>query len=64
MPASPDGETLSKTRYVTVLLRLLVDQRGRVIHGEVVDVEGRTAANFTGWRGLTRAVRARLGHRE
>ena len=57
-----DGENLSATRYVTVLVRLVIPARGRV-HGEIVDVAGQTEARFVGWRNLLDALR-RIAHRD
>jgi hypothetical protein len=57
-----DGENLSATRYVTVLVRLVIPARGRV-RGEVVAVAGQTEARFIGWRNLLSALR-RIAHRD
>jgi hypothetical protein len=39
--------------YVTLVLRLVVDQRGRVRRGEFIDVGATTTpVRFLGWRGL------------
>lgn len=57
-----DGENLSATRHVTLLVRLVIPARGRV-HGEVVDVAGQTEARFVGWRSLVDALRL-LARRE
>jgi len=51
-----DGENLSDTRYVTLLVRLVIPTRGRV-HGEIIDVAGQTEARFVGWRNLVDALR-------
>ena len=51
-----DGENLSATRYVTVLVRLAIPARGHV-HGEIVDVAGQMEARFVGWRNLLDALR-------
>jgi len=51
-----DAENLSDTRYVTLLVRLVIPARGRV-HGEIVDVAGQTEARFIGWRSLVDALR-------
>jgi hypothetical protein len=55
---------LAEKRYVTVILRLLLDRRGRLINGELVDVESTLEDRFIGWRGLTRAVRGWLTRQE
>ncbi len=41
---------------MSVVLRLVLDQHGQMIHGEVVGDATTRAARFNGWRGLTRAV--------
>ncbi|HET7078770.1 MAG TPA: hypothetical protein VFM49_15135 [Chloroflexia bacterium] len=56
MSTPADGENLSATRYVTVLVRLAIPARGRV-HGEIVDVAGHTEARFVGWRNLLDTLR-------
>ena len=53
-------DKLADKRYVTVVLRLLMDRRGRLVRGEVVDAQGEPGGRFVGWRGLIRAVRAWL----
>jgi hypothetical protein len=47
-------------RPVTIFLRLVVDQLGRLTHGEVVDLAGKTIARFADWRKLTPIVRTWL----
>jgi hypothetical protein len=56
----PMSERLLDLRPVTLILRLLVDRRGRLVQGEVVDVEARPRGRFVGWRGLVRTARAAL----
>jgi hypothetical protein len=58
------GDTLAERRHVTVILRLVLDRGGRLIHGEVVDVEAGPWARFAGWRGLTRTLHAWLASQE
>ena len=45
---------------MSVVLRLVLDRHGQMIHGEVVGDANARAARFSGWRGLTRAVQAWL----
>jgi len=59
-----DTSNLSDRRYVTVVLRLLLDKRGRLIHGELVDTAGALQERFVGWRGLLRAVKTWLMQQE
>ena len=61
MPSRLKVERLSAPRYVTIVLRLLMDRRVRLVHGEVAGVAGsEPPRRFRGWRGLARAVRALL----
>jgi hypothetical protein len=53
-------DVLSDRRYVTLLLRIVADRRGRVLHGELVDLDGGTWTRFAERRGLIRALRAYL----
>jgi hypothetical protein len=62
MPATPPEDKLSDKRYVSVTLRLLVDKRGRMLQGEIVDAVGRRQSRFAGRRGLARALQAALAH--
>ena len=57
MPTSTDGNHLAEKRYVTVVLRLVLDQHGQLIHGEFIDVASMIGVRFSGWRGLIRIVR-------
>lgn len=60
MPLPRSIERLTDVRHVTVILRLVLNRRGQLTHGEIVDVEGTTRIHFKGWRELTRALRAWL----
>ena len=60
MPQSPAENHLADRRYVSVVLRLVLDQHGEMIHGEVVGDTNTRPARFRGWRGLTRALQAWL----
>ena len=64
MPARPPEDKLSEKQYVSVTLRLLLDRRGRLIQGEVVDLQGQAQQRFVGWRGLVRVLRAWLLDRQ
>jgi hypothetical protein len=56
--------TAARERSVTLILRLVLDGRGRLEYGEAVDTEARSQGRFVGWRGLTRTVRAWLARQE
>jgi hypothetical protein len=56
--------TLVENRSVTLILRLVLDTRGRLQYGEAVDTEAQSQGRFVGWDGLTRTVRAWLARQE
>jgi hypothetical protein len=60
VPILPEGTTLAEKRYATLILRLVLDKQGRLLYGELVDVEDGHPAHFSGWRGLINAVRVWL----
>jgi hypothetical protein len=64
VPVNSSGEQLSSKRYVIVLLRLIVDETGRLVQGEVVDVQGRSLGHFGGRRSLRRTPRAALASQD
>jgi len=55
VPKSPDAP-LGTSQYVVVVLRLLLDEQGTLIHGEVLDSSGVTCRRFIGWGELTLAA--------
>jgi hypothetical protein len=60
LPQPPAENHLADRRYVSVVLRLVLDQHGQMIHGELVGDANTPPARFSGWRGLTRAVQVWL----
>lgn len=64
MPTPPNGNHLTDKRYITIVLRLAVDEHGRVTHGQLVDVANGRKQRFVGWRGLVQVVRGWLGGQE
>lgn len=60
MSTKPNGERLADKRNVTLILRLVLDRDGKLMHGELVDVGGKVQTRFIRWRELTRTVRAWL----
>lgn len=58
--ATVGEENLARRAYVTVVLRVVVDGRRGLVHGDLVDLEGAPLQHFVGWRGLVRAVRGWL----
>lgn len=57
MSSLPRGDSLADVRYVTVILRLVLDRRGRLAYGEILGLDATPASRFRGWRGLHRALR-------
>ncbi len=61
--SSPSAvDKLADIHHVTLILRLALNRRGRLLHGELLDVELLDVAQtkprrFKGWSGLTRALR-------
>ena len=64
MPGQPVKDHLAEDSYATLVLRLVIDRRRHLTHGEVVDVEARSSTRFQGRRGLTRALRTCLARLE
>ena len=64
MPEPPAENHLADRRYVSVVLRLVLDEHGLLIHGEVVGDATTRPARFSGWPGLTRALQAWLAGQE
>jgi hypothetical protein len=58
MPA--ESHSLSNQRQLTVVLRLVTDPDGRLLHGELTDVRDGSRIRFRGWHGLTHTLRAWL----
>jgi len=49
---------MADLRALTVVLRLVVDRTGQMVHGEMVDVQGTTIDRFVAWPEMYEAVRA------
>lgn len=64
MSPSSAENYLADRRYVSVVVRLVLDQRGHMIHGEVVGAANTQPTRFSGWPGLNRAIRAWLAQPE
>ena len=43
--------------YTAVIVRLLLNERGGIMNGELATLEGERVCRFLGWNGLTRALR-------
>lgn len=51
-------------RHVTLIVRLVMDRRGALVHGEIRDAAGELQGRFSGRGGLIRALRAWLARQE
>lgn len=56
MPQAADNSTLSDRHYVTLILRLTLDQTGDLIQGELVDTANTIPEHFIGTTGLYQVV--------
>ena len=56
----PIDDTLSERRHVAVVVRGVVDSKGRLLHAEVVAVEDGARMRVVGWRELYRVLRLAL----
>ena len=56
----PGPDALADRRQLVVILRLVAARTGRLLYGEVIDVETGPTGRFVGWRGMTTAVRTWL----
>jgi len=56
------ADRLAQRRHVAVVLRLVVDARGHLVQGELVDLEAGPWTRFVGWRGLSRALHGWLAN--
>jgi hypothetical protein len=53
-------DPLADRRVVALVLRVVIDGQGRVLHGEVVEATANRTQRFAGWAGLIAAVREAL----
>jgi hypothetical protein len=60
MPQAADNSTLSDRHYITLILRLTLDQAGDLIQGHLVDTTNSLPEHFFGTTGLHQAVEAWL----
>ena len=57
MPDLTGSDALADRRHFIVVLRLVTGSGGRLLYGEVVDVDAGPRTRFAGWRGMTVAVK-------
>jgi hypothetical protein len=63
--SGPSNENnLAEHHYATLILRLLLDRHGRLVHGDIVDVMNTHQEHFIGDYGLIQAVQAWLTRQE
>jgi hypothetical protein len=55
-----NGEALAHRRTTAVVVRLVLDDRGTLSHGEIVDKARQVRARFVDWDALVPAVQAWL----
>jgi hypothetical protein len=51
---------LDERRDLAVIVRMVVDERSQLVHGELVDLEGKSHGRFTEWDDLIRLMRSWL----
>ncbi len=54
------GEHLADHRNLTVMLRLVVDPTGHLMHGELIDLDGSSRGRFLNWERLIELLTVRL----
>jgi hypothetical protein len=59
---SAPHDHLADARYITVILRLMISPPDQ-LHGEIAGADDKQRRRFTGWSGLTRALRDWLNER-
>ena len=64
MPHPADDITLADRHYVTLILRLTLDQTGQLLKGELVDMTDTLQKRFLGSTGLHQALEAWLRQQE
>lgn len=60
----PYESDLGEKSYLTVVLRLLLDEDGALVHGEVADLQGTPRERFADWDGMIRAVQSCIADNE
>jgi hypothetical protein len=62
VPEPANGDGLAGRHHVVVLLRLVLGPGRELQHGEILDGDGRTRAQFGDWDSLTPQLIALLDH--
>jgi hypothetical protein len=58
------SDMLSGKQEVTVILRLLMDEQGKLVHGNLVDVDGQSRGRFSDWGDLVSLLQQWLDSQE
>jgi len=61
LPDPMRADSLAAMHHLVVVLRLVVDTGGRVVHGEVMEPAAASGHRFVGLTGLAGAVRDAIG---
>lgn len=61
MPRTSEDDRLADRHYVVAIVRLLLNQRGELVQGEVHDAENLPRGRFRDWPGLIRVFESWLG---
>ena len=56
--AWPIDEQMGDKQLCTVILRLVLDRWGTLLHGEVADVDGHVKSGVTGWDDVLASIKA------
>ena len=64
MSDSANENVLEHRSYISLVLRLTLDQRGRLMQGELIDMTNTPQQRFTTLAGLNQAVEAWLKQQE
>ncbi|MDQ6672110.1 MAG: hypothetical protein M3069_15435 [Chloroflexota bacterium] len=51
-------EEMGDKQLRTVILRLVLDRWGTLLHGEVADVDGQVKSRVTGWEEILASIKA------
>jgi hypothetical protein len=51
-------EQMGDKQLCTVILRLVLDRWGTLLHGEVADVDGHVKSRVTGWDDVVTSIKA------
>ncbi len=59
-PSVPVDDNVSDASNLTLILRLVINRRGELMHGEIVDVDLRSLGRFAAWTQMVRILRTWL----